>query len=139
VAMGGWPFRSNHRGDAGVRLRKTDLDLGRHSAFFEFANHYWCRAADPCEGKSVGRRAVRSPGHTGASDAAHSPLELIWLTPSLAGSGRGRGQGWLLLSAALAGRTRAVSDRARATNNPRLAIDDVYIDQCMAARGYLLR
>jgi hypothetical protein len=74
--MDDWPPRCNHRGDAGVRLRKTGLDHGQHSAFFDFAaNHYWCRAGDPYEGKSLGRRAVRSPCHTGASYAAHSPLD----------------------------------------------------------------
>jgi hypothetical protein len=25
----------------------TDLDHGQHSAFFKFANNYWCRAGDP--------------------------------------------------------------------------------------------
>jgi hypothetical protein len=50
---------------------RPGLDHGQHSAFFKFANNYWCRAGDPCEGKS-GRHAVCSPRHTGASDAAHS-------------------------------------------------------------------
>jgi hypothetical protein len=39
---------------------ETDLDHGQHSAFFKFANNYWCRAGDPCEGKSLGRHAVCS-------------------------------------------------------------------------------
>jgi hypothetical protein len=55
--MDDWPARSDHRGDASVRLRKTNLDHGQHSAFFKFANNYWCRAGDR-EGKPLGRHVV---------------------------------------------------------------------------------
>jgi hypothetical protein len=130
---------------------ETDLDHGQHSAFFKFANNYWCRAGDPCEGKSLGRHAVCSPCHTGSSDAAHSTLELISLTPSPAGSGRWVVDSWLLLAAALAGCATGPSpewlnaragcrQQWKATSNPRpTTVSDAYIDQCMAVRGYLPR
>jgi hypothetical protein len=110
--MDDWPPRCNHRGDAGVRLRKTDLDHGRHSAFFKFANNYRCRAGDPCEGKFPDRHAVFSPCRTGASDAAHSTLELISF-----GSGA-VGKAGCCYRRRSAGAPPAVSDRAGSPNNP---------------------
>jgi hypothetical protein len=129
-----WHPRSSHRGDAGVRLRKTDLDHGQHSAFSRFANNYWCRAGDPC--KSLGRHAVCSPCHTGASDAAHSTLELISLTRSPPEAAVGRGH-WARRRRHRAGFLMTARGCREQWQRPAIpgprAVSDAYIDQCMAA------